>query len=423
MNQSGLIVGISEKPKSLGRWIILSLQHVFAMFGATVLVPLLTGLDVGVALVASGIGTLIYIACTKAKVPVYLGSSFAYITTIQVAIASTGVDSAYVGLMMVGLAYAVVATIIRFIGSGWLRKLLPPVVIGPMIIIIGLSLAPVAISSSGLDGSMSWKEPIVALITFLAVVLLSIKAKGFLKIVPFLVAIFIGYIAAIIFGIVDLSTVFVDYKFFQLPNFSFVGTYTFDFSAVLIFLPLAFVTISEHIGDHVVLGEITGEDFIQNPGLQNTLMGDGIATFVSAAIGGPANTTYGENTGVIAVTKVGSVWVTGLAACFAILLGFFGWIQAFITSIPGAVIGGMTIILYGLIAANGVKVLIKDKTDLSDMRKLVVVSTMLVIGLGGAYLNITPVSGLSGMSLAAIVGILLNQGINLLDRSNKKDSK
>lgn len=421
MNQSGLIVGISEKPKSLGRWIILSLQHVFAMFGATVLVPLLTGLDVGVALVASGIGTLIYIACTKAKVPVYLGSSFAYITTIEVAIASTGVDSAYVGLMMVGLAYAVVATIIRFIGSGWLRKLLPPVVIGPMIIIIGLSLAPVAISSSGLDGSMSWKEPIVALITFLAVVLLSIKAKGFLKIVPFLVAIFIGYIAAIIFGIVDLSTVFVDYKFFQLPNFSFVGTYTFDFSAVLIFLPLAFVTISEHIGDHVVLGEITGEDFIQNPGLQNTLMGDGIATFVSAAIGGPANTTYGENTGVIAVTKVGSVWVTGLAACFAILLGFFGWIQAFINSIPWAVIGGMTIILYGLIAANGVKVLIKDKTDLSDMRKLIVVSTMLVIGLGGAYLNITSTSGLSGMSLAAIVGILLNQGINLLDRSNHKD--
>ncbi|NCD00313.1 MAG: uracil permease [Bacteroidia bacterium] len=421
MNQSGLIVGISEKPKSLGSWIILSLQHVFAMFGATVLVPLLTGLDVGVALVASGIGTLIYIACTKAKVPVYLGSSFAYITTIQVAIASNGVGSAYVGLMMVGLVYAIVATIIRFVGSDWLRKLLPPVVIGPMIIIIGLSLAPVAISSAGLDGSMTWREPVVALITFLAVVLLSIKARGFLRIVPFLVAIFIGYIAAIIFGLVDLTTVFAGYSFLQIPNFSFVGTYAFDFSAVLIFLPLAFVTISEHIGDHVVLGEITGQDFIANPGLHNTLMGDGIATFVSAAIGGPANTTYGENTGVIAVTKVGSVWVTGLAACFAILLGFFGWIQAFINSIPWAVIGGMTIILYGLIAANGVKVLIKDKTDLSDMRKLIVVSTMLVIGLGGAYLNITSTSGLSGMSLAAIVGILLNQGINLIDRSNHKE--
>ncbi len=419
MNQTGLIVGISEKPKSIGKWIVLSLQHVFAMFGATVLVPLLTGLDVGVALVASGIGTLIYIACTKAKVPVYLGSSFAYITTIQVAMASGGVGSAYVGLMLVGLVYAIVATIIRFVGSGWLRKLLPPVVIGPMIIIIGLSLAPVAIESAGLDGSQTWREPVVALITFLAVVLLSIKAKGFLRIVPFLVAILIGYVAAVIFGIVDLATVFEGYKFFQLPNFSFVGTYALDFSAVLMFLPLAFVTIAEHIGDHVVLGEITGEDFIQKPGLQNTIMGDGIATIVSAAIGGPANTTYGENTGVIAVTKVGSVWVTGLAACFAIFLGFFGWIQAFINSIPWAVIGGMTIILYGLIAANGVKVLIKDKTDLSDMKKLIIVSTMLVIGLGGAYLNITSTSGLSGMSLAAIIGILLNQGIHLLDRKNK----
>lgn len=416
MNQSSLVIGISEKPKSIGSWVILSLQHVFAMFGATVLVPLLTGLDVGVALVASGIGTLIYIACTKAKVPVYLGSSFAYITTIQVAVATTGVDSAYIGLMAVGLAYAVVATIIRFVGSGWLRKLLPPVVIGPMIIIIGLSLAPVAIESAGLDGSQTWREPVVALITFFVVVLLSIKAKGFLKIVPFLVAIFIGYISAIIFGLVDIATVFVNYKFFQIPNFSFIGTYNFDFSAILIFLPLAFVTIAEHIGDHVVLGEITGTDFIVNPGLQNTLMGDGIATFISAAIGGPANTTYGENTGVIAITKVGSVWVTGLAAIFAIILGFFGWIQAFILSIPWAVIGGMTIILYGLIAANGVKVLIKDKTDLSDMKKLIVVSTMLVIGLGGAYLNITSTSGLSGMSLAAIVGILLNQGINFIDR-------
>ncbi len=417
MNENGLIVGINEKPKTIGSWIVLSLQHVFAMFGATVLVPLLTGLDVGVALVASGIGTLIYIACTRAKVPVYLGSSFAYITTISAAMLSAGgVASAYVGLMVVGLIYAIVATVIRFVGSGWIKKLLPPIVIGPMIIIIGLSLAPVAINSSGLNGSGSWKEPVVALITLLTVVVLSIKAKGFLKIVPFLVAIFVGYVAAIAVGLVDITTVFTGYAFFQIPNFSFLGTYTLNFSQVLVFAPLAFVTIAEHIGDHVVLGEITGKDFLENPGLQNTLMGDGIATFVSAALGGPANTTYGENTGVIAITKVGSVYVVGLAAIFAILLGFFGWIQAFINSIPWAVIGGMTIVLYGLIAANGVKVLVKNKTDLGNMRNLVVVSTMLVIGLGGAILNITSTSALSGMSLAAIVGILLNQGINLLDR-------
>lgn len=421
MEKNGLIVGIQEKPKSLVSWLVLSLQHVFAMFGATVLVPLLTGLDVGVALVASGIGTLIYIACTKAKVPVYLGSSFAYIPAISAAVLSTaGVGTAYVGLMVVGLIYVVVATIIRFVGNSWLKKLLPPVVIGPMIIIIGMTLAPVAVGSAGLNGQSGWEVPVVALITFLTVIVLSIKAKGFLKIVPFLVAIFVGYIAAVIFGLVDLGTVFEGYRFLQVPNFTFLGTYPIDFSAVLVFAPLAFVTIAEHIGDHVVLGEITGNDFLTEPGLQNTLMGDGIATFVAAAIGGPANTTYGENTGVVAITKVGSVYVTGLAAMFAIFLGFFGWIQAFINSIPWAVIGGMTIVLYGLIAANGVKILIKDKTDLGNMKNLIIVSTMLVIGLGGAIFQLNTASALSGMSLAAIVGILLNQGINLLEKVGKK---
>ena len=441
MNGNGLIVGINEKPKSIGSWIVLSLQHVFAMFGATVLVPLLTGLDVGVALVASGIGTLIYILCTKAKVPVYLGSSFAYIPAITAAVLSTaGAGTAYVGLMVVGLIYVAVALIIKVFGSGWLKKVLPPVVIGPMIIIIGMTLAPVAVGSSGFDGQSGWKVPLVALITFLTVVVLSIKARGFLKIVPFLVAILVGYVAAIVFGLFVTDNPdqyvrifagwnqdffilpsFAGAKFLQFPNFSFIGTYPIDFSAVLMFAPLAFVTIAEHIGDHVVLGEITGNDFLTDPGLDKTLMGDGIATFVAAAIGGPANTTYGENTGVIAITKVGSVWVTGLAAVFAILLGFFGWIQAFINSIPWAVIGGMSIVLYGLIAANGVKILIKDKTDLGNMKNLIIVSTMLVIGLGGAILNINSASALSGMSFAAIVGILLNQGINLLERIGKKE--
>ncbi|HPG42696.1 MAG TPA: solute carrier family 23 protein [Acholeplasmataceae bacterium] len=421
MNENGMIVGIQEKPASIGKWIILSLQHVFAMFGATVLVPLLTGLDVGVALVASGIGTLIYILCTKAKVPVYLGSSFAYIPAITAAVASAGgAASAYFGLMTVGLIYVIVAIAIHFAGSGWLKKLLPPVVIGPMIIIIGMTLAPVAISSSGFDGSQGWEVPLVAAITFLSVVILSTKAKGFLRIVPFLVSIFIGYVASIAVGLVDLGAVFSGVQFFQLPNFSFVGTYKFDLSNVLMFAPLAFVTIAEHIGDHVVLGEITGKDFITDPGLDKTLLGDGIATFVAGAIGGPANTTYGENTGVVAITRVGSVWVTGLAACFAILLGFFGYIQAFINSIPWAVIGGMTIVLYGLIAANGVKILIKDRTDLGNMKNLIIVSTMLVIGLGGAVLNLTSIVKLSGMSFAAIVGILLNLFINLLDKIGTK---
>ncbi len=414
MQEKELIVGIDQKPTSIGSWVILSLQHVFAMFGATILVPLLTGLDVGVALVASGIGTITYLLCTKRKVPVYLGSSFAYIGAIQLATANAGVDSAYLGLMAVGLIYILFASIIKVFGSGWLRKLLPPIVVGPMIMIIGLTLAPEAIKSAGLNGDSGYEVPVVALITFLSVVIISTKAKGVLKIVPFIVSIFIGYAAAMIFGIVDYS-VFETVSFFQVPKFSFIGTYDFDFSQILMFAPLAFVTIAEHIGDHVVLGEITNKDFLTDPGLDKTLLGDGLATFISASIGGPANTTYGENTGVIAITRVGSVYVIGLAALFAISLGFFGYIQAFITSIPWAVIGGMTIVLYGLIAANGVKILIKDRTDLSNMRNLVIVSTMLVIGLGGAVLPITSTIQLTGMSLAMLVGILLNQFIKLLD--------
>jgi len=418
MEEQKLIVGIQEKPSSIGRWIILSLQHVFAMFGATILVPLITGLDVGVALVASGIGTLIYIASTRGKVPVYLGSSFAYMSTITLAVTNTGgFESAYIGLMVVGIIYMVIATIISFVGSNWIKKLLPPVVIGPMIIIIGMSLAPVAVGSIGLDGSGTWREPLVALITFMAVVLFSMLGKGFIKIVPFLLAILVGYAAAMIFGLVDYS-IFETVKFFQVPNFKVVGfnNYNWDFSQVLVFAPLAFVTIAEHIGDHVVLGEVTNKDFITDPGLHKTILGDGLATFVSGALGGPANTTYGENTGVIAITKVGSVWVIGLAAIFAISLGFFGYIQAFISSIPWAVIGGMTVILYGLIASNGVKVLIKDKTDLGKMRNLIVVSAMLVLGLGGASIQITSTAALSGMSLAAIVGICLNQLLAFLDK-------
>lgn len=402
-----LLIGIKERPKSVWKWIVLSLQHVFAMFGATVLVPILTGLDAGVALVASGIGTLIYILCTKGKVPVYLGSSFAYITAISVAGSVNGFSSAYVGLMIVGVVYVIVATIIRFAGSEWLKKVLPPVVVGPMIIIIGLVLAPVAVQSAGLDGNSGIEAPIVAAITFIVVVVISLFAKGFFKIVPFICAIVIGYGVAAIFGIVDFS-IFADYKFFQLPNFSFLGTYALDFDAALMFLPIAFVTIAEHIGDHTVLGQITGEDFFKDPGLDKTLLGDGIATFVSAAIGGPANTTYGENTGVVAMTRVGSVYVTGLAAVFAILLGFFGYIQAFVMSIPGPVLGGMTIVLYGLIAGNGVKVLVRARVNLGEMRNLIIVATMLVVGLGGAEIPINAAGGLTGMSLAALVGIILN---------------
>lgn len=430
MKKNNLLIDIHEKPKTKAQWFILSIQHVFAMFGATVLVPILTGLDVGVSLTASGIGTLIYIISTKGKVPIYLGSSFAYIGSIIAAIASTGgVESAYTGLMVVGVIYVIIAAIITFTGSDWIKKLLPPVVVGPMIMIIGLSLAPTAVSETGLLGidvlleqgkyigvaGAAWKVPLIATITFFTVILVSMKGKGFFEIVPFLIAIFVGYLASVLLGIVNLKEVFAGYSFFQVPAFHLIGTYKLDFSAVAAFAPLALVTIAEHIGDHIVLGEIVDRDFLKEPGLHRTILGDGVATFVSAALGGPANTTYGENTGVIAMTRVGSVYVIGLAAIIAIVLGFLGWVQAFISSIPWAVIGGMTVILYGLIASNGVKVLIQDKTDLSNIKNLVIVATMLVVGLGGASIQITSEVALSGMSLAAIFGIVLNQILNFIE--------
>jgi len=449
MNEA-LLIGINEKPKSVWQWVVLSLQHVFAMFGATVLVPLITGLDIGVALVASGIGTLIYILCTKGKAPVYLGSSFAYIAAIVGSVLSSAnalevvkdgelvvfgsiwgdVDegiygvmdaindglfsfkdvysSAFLGLFFVGLTYIIVAVVIRFIGSAWLKKLLPPVVVGPMIIIIGLGLAPIAIGSAGLNGASGWQVPFVATVTFATVVGISIFGKGFVKIVPFIIAIFVGYAVSAMVGIVDWTN-FDNVSLVTAPNFTFIGTYALNWTAVLTFIPLAFVTMAEHIGDHTVLGEICEKDFITDPGLDKTLLGDGIATGISAMLGGPANTTYGENTGVVAMTRVGSVWVLGLAGIFAIVLGFVGIISAFINSIPWAVIGGMTVVLYGLIAGNGVKVLIKSKINLSEMRNLIIVATMLVIGLGGASVPINDAASLTGMSLAAVVGIILNQ--------------
>lgn len=456
MNDNKLLIGVSEKPNSITQWIILSLQHVFAMFGATILVPLLTGLDIGVSLVASGIGTLIYIAITKGKVPMYLGSSFAYIAAIAstVAISATalmGIDVAdleaakqlitdkvlthadvyspiYTGLLLVGLFYSLIALIIRFTGSEWLKKLLPPIVVGPMIVIIGLSLAPTAINNIGLNGDGGWQVPLVALITFSTAVVVGIKGKGFLKVIPFLIAIITGYIASMVFGLVPVKLglgfipypdIFTASRFFEFPNFSFIGTYKLNWTAISVFLPIALVTVAEHVGDHVVLGEICDADFITDPGLDKTLLGSGVGTIVSAAIGGPANTSYGENTGVIAMSGVGSVWVIGLAAIFAIGLGFLGFVQAFISSIPWAVIGGMTIILYGLIASNGIKILIKDQPDLANMKNLIIMSTMLVLGLGGAEIAFGKFS-FSGMALAAIVGIILN--LILPNEKNKENN-
>lgn len=410
-----LILDVDEKPAT-AKWALLSFQHVFAMFGATILVPFLTGLPVSVALFASGVGTLVYMVLTKFKVPVYLGSSFAYITAVNLAREAMGgdVSAAQTGLMLVGLIYVVVALVIHFVGTNWIEKLLPPIVIGPMIAVIGLGLASNAVANAGFVVGGDIKVMLVAIITFAATAFIQTKAKGFFKIIPFLSGMAIGYIAAVCFGLVDF-TVVADAKWFAFPEFYFpfkVGnfnTYSLYFGPeTWAILPIAIVTISEHIGDHTVLGKICGKNFLKEPGLQRTLAGDGVATFISAFLGGPANTTYGENTGVIGLTKVASVYVTGGAAVIAILLSFCGKITALISTIPNAVLGGMCIILYGVIASNGLQVLVDAHVDYSKSKNVIITSAMLVIGLGGAVFSMGKVATLSGTALAAIVGVILN---------------
>lgn len=418
MKNSRILLDVNDKPPLL-KWLLLSLQHVFAMFGATILVPILVNkaagsevLSIPVALISSGIGTLIYIVCTKGKSPVYLGSSFAFITPMIVAFAKSGKESVFTGIMAVGLVYVLVALIIKAVGKKWINKLLPPIVVGPMIMIIGLSLAPTAIEEIGLNlEKVPWKNIVVALISFLTTGILAVRGKGFLKVIPFLLGMVAGYISSIILGMVNLKEVF-ETSFIAIPDFyiPFVH-YKLNFSALLTIAPIALVTISEHIGDHKVLSEIMGKDLITNPGLDNTLLGDGIATFTAGLIGGPANTTYGENTSVVGMTKVASVWVIGLAAIIAIMFGFLGQLTAIISSIPSPVLGGVSILLYGFISVNGLKILIQNKVDFENTKNVIVASSMLVLGLGGAAISIITKNisvSISGMSLAALVGILLN---------------
>ena len=416
MKEAKLTLDVNEKPPVL-KWIILALQHVFAMFGATILVPILVNSAVGetvltipVALVTSGIGTLIYILCTKGKSPVYLGSSFAFITPIAVGAAKAGVGGAMTGIMLVGIIYFIVSLIISVCGTGWLDKILPPIVIGPMIMIIGLGLAPTAISEMGISSdvmNIDYKSVIVAVFTFLVTAIVMLKGKGFLKVIPFLVGMVSGYILSVILGMVDFTPV-IEAAFFSIPDFilPFIS-YTPTFGAALTIAPIALVTIAEHIGDHTALSTIIGKDLLKDPGLNRTLAGDGIATFVAGLLGGPANTTYGENTSVVGMTKIASVWVIGLAAIIAICLGFLGKFTALVSTIPNAVLGGVALLLYGFIAVNGLKVLIENRMDFSKSRNVIIASSMLVLGLGGATINIATVT-VSGMSLAAVVGVLLN---------------
>ncbi len=413
--QVDIRLDVQERP-ALKEWFTLSLQHLFAMFGATVLVPILTGLDPGIALLTSGVGTLAYILITKGQIPAYLGSSFAFIAPITILNENSGVGSALVGGFLVGIVYALVALFVKAVGPKTILRFLPPIVVGPVIMVIGLSLASTAVNMAMYEDTAaevlvySSTHFIVALITLGITILCSVAFKNFLSLIPVLIGIIGGYIASLFFGIVDYQAV-IDAPWFQIPNFTvpFVDyTPHLSWEIILMMIPIAIVPISEHIGGQLVLGKIAGKNFVEKPGLHRSLFGDGISIMIASCLGGPPNTTYGENIGVMALTRAFSVYVIGGAALFAIAFGFIGKISALILSIPSAVMGGVSILLFGIIASSGLRMLIDSKIDLSINRNLVISSVILIIGVGGAFLKLTENASLSGMALAAIVGVILN---------------
>ena len=409
-------LGPNDRP-AIGQWIPLSIQHVFAMFGATILVPILTGLNPAAALFTAGTGTLIYILCTGAKVPAFLGSSFAFIPPLIGITASHGLPYALGGAVIAGLFYCVVGLIINFAGTKWLDVALPPVVIGSVIVVIGLNLAPVAMNMAmyDADGNYSLVILSIATVTLGVTVCANIFLKGFFSTIPILIGLVAGYLFALIMGSVFPAYHIIDFQVvrdapwfglpsFQIPRFSFVP--------ILTFVIVSLATICEHLGDTLVTSKVVGQDFYKNPGLHRTLAGDGLATAWAAFWGGPPNTTYGENIGVMAITRVYSVWVIGGAAVIAVILSVFKKFGALIQTIPTPVLGGISMLLFGIIASSGLRTIVESGVDYKDKRNLTISSVIFVIGIGGGRLAFTITQGvefqLAGVALATVVGIILN---------------
>ncbi|WP_017727232.1 solute carrier family 23 protein [Halalkalibacterium ligniniphilum] len=405
-------VGVQEIPRG-DKWFILSLQHLCAMFGATILVPFLVGLSPAVALVSSGLGTLAYLLVTKGQIPAYLGSSFAFIAPVIAATTLGGPEGAMLGSFFAGLVYGVVALLIKTSGVRWIFAILPPIVVGPVIMVIGLGLAAVAINMAMNDPATeaySSTHFMVALVTLGITILASMFLKGFLGLVPILFGIIGGYLVALSVGLID-TTPIGEANWFEVPGFivPFVSyTPQFSWEILFIMVPVAAVTLAEHIGDQMVLSKIVGKNFIKKPGLHRSILGDGLATIVASLIGGPPNTTYGENIGVLAITRVFSVFVIGGAAVLAIFFGFIGKFSALISTIPTAVMGGVSILLFGIIASSGLRMMIDNEINLGEKRNLIISSVILVIGIGGAFIQVSDTVQIAGMALATIIGIVLH---------------
>jgi uracil permease len=406
------ILDVKDVPKST-QWLSLSLQHLFAMFGATILVPYLVGLDPAIALISSGLGTIAFLIITKFQVPAYLGSSFAFIAPVIAAKTAGGPGAAMIGTFLAGLVYGVVALIIYKAGYRWIMNILPPIVVGPVIIVIGLGLAGTAVGmamNNPATGEYSLLHFSIALVTLAATIICSIYFKGMMSLIPILFGIIVGYVYALAIGAVDFTPV-KEANLFQMPDFLIPGV---DYSIkitldlVLLMVPVAVVTLSEHIGHQLVLNKVVGRNYFKEPGLHRSILGDGMATMISGLIGGPPKTTYGENIGVLAITRVYSVYVILGAAILATVFGFIGKITALISTIPTPVMGGVSILLFGIIASSGLRMLVDSKIDFGDKRNLVISSVILVIGIGGAFIKVSDEFQIQGMAFAAIVGVLLN---------------
>lgn len=403
------VLDVYEKPP-LGKGVLLSLQHMFAMFGSTVLVPILIGISPSIALLSSGVGTLVHMLCTHFKIPAYLGSSFAFVGTMQILMKTKGYPAIAQGAIAAGLVYVIVSMIIGQIGSGWVNKVLPPIVVGPIIIVIGLSLATTAANDAMLKNQKYDLTYFgVAIFTLIMTLIFQMCFKGFTSLISIMLGIASGYILSCFLGIVNFAGV-AKAAWFSLPALDMPGiSYHFKWypEAILTMAPIAFVTMTEHMGHIMVLNSLTKRNFFKNPGLNKTMLGDGLSTIIAGFIGGPPTTSYGENIGVLAMTKVHSVWVLAGAAVFAILFSFIGKIAAVIESIPMPVIGGISFLLFGTIASNGLKILVDNKVDFNEKRNMLIASIILVIGIGGAYLQLGTFQ-LTSVALSTIMGMLLN---------------
>ncbi|MDO4766461.1 MAG: uracil-xanthine permease family protein [Eubacteriales bacterium] len=411
--------------------LLLGIQHVLAMFGATVLVPFLTGLNPAIAIFSAGVGTLLFHFVTKKIVPVFLGSSFAFIGAIALTLNPNGFSPAELisnenwgtylqnlsnvkgGIIAAGVVYMLLSVVIYYAGVDAVKKFFPPIITGPIIIVIGLRLSPVAINNSFyLNGQFDLKSALVACIVVITMIVISIFTKGFFQLVPILISVIVGYIISIPLNLVDLSG-FKDASVFTFSSSAILDQAltvpNFSWSNIIAIAPIALVVFIEHIGDITTNGAVVGKNFFENPGIHRTLFGDGIATVFAGLVGGPANTTYSENTGVLAVTKVYDPAILRIAAVFAIIFSMSGHLAYLVQSIPVPVMGGVSIILFGMIASVGVRILITSNLDFAYSRNLLISAVILVLGIGISELPLAANLSISGLAVAALVGIVLNQ--------------